>query len=314
MVLWWNSKPARSSAAGMARCPPSSPSSANSPRRARSAKPGTSIGVGRLTARPSAAVNSALVTGAGPVALTGPASSSCPIANNSARTSSSRLIHGMYWRPLPSRAPSPRENSGFSRASMPPVGDSTSPVRTSTTRTPALLADSVAASQSWHRPARKPWPAGADLVEHPVAGVPVVAHRARVDEHRNARLDDGTRQHLGRADPAVAQALLEGARPPLAGDADAAHVHDGVRAAQCARVELAGVGIPEDLVGVRRCAPHQSQHPVVRRAQRRRQRRADESRGTRYRDDGIVRCRRPSSVATSTVRGRPRTPLPRDDA
>ena len=114
--------PARSSAAGMARCPPSRPSSANSPSTARSANPGTSSGVGRFTARPSAAVNSALVTGAGPVRFTGPATSSCPIANSSARTSSSRLIHGMYWRPLPSRAPSPSENSGLSRPSMPPDG------------------------------------------------------------------------------------------------------------------------------------------------------------------------------------------------
>ena len=31
MVLWWKAKPARSSAAGIARCPPSRPSSANSP-------------------------------------------------------------------------------------------------------------------------------------------------------------------------------------------------------------------------------------------------------------------------------------------
>src|SRR4051794_30954079 len=38
-------------------------------------------GVGRFTARPSAAVNSALVTGAGPVPFTGPARSSCPSAN-----------------------------------------------------------------------------------------------------------------------------------------------------------------------------------------------------------------------------------------
>ena len=96
MVLWWKTKPARSSAAGMARCPPSRPSSANSPSTVRSANPGTINGVGRFTARPSAAVNSALVTGAGPVRFTGPDSSSWEIANSNARTSSSRLIHGMY--------------------------------------------------------------------------------------------------------------------------------------------------------------------------------------------------------------------------
>ena len=46
----------------------------------------TIIGVGRCRARPSADVNSPLVTGAGPVTLTGPASSVCEMANSTART------------------------------------------------------------------------------------------------------------------------------------------------------------------------------------------------------------------------------------
>ncbi|SKW32159.1 Uncharacterised protein [Mycobacteroides abscessus subsp. abscessus] len=68
---------------------------------------------------------------------------------------SSRLIQGMYQRPLPSRAPRPRENSGRDRPNSPPAGDSTSPVRTITTRLPACAASAVAASQSRHTRARK---------------------------------------------------------------------------------------------------------------------------------------------------------------
>ncbi|CAG7276629.1 hypothetical protein PICSAR49_02931 [Mycobacterium avium subsp. paratuberculosis] len=159
MVLWWNTNPVRSSAAGMARCPVSRPSSANSPSAARTAKPGSINGVGRLTARPNAVVNSALVTGAGPVMFTGPDSAGSKIANSRARTSSSSVIHDMYCRPLPSRVPRPVRNRGRNRPSAPPAGENTSPVRASTTRAPPYCAGSVAASQSWHSWARKPVPA-----------------------------------------------------------------------------------------------------------------------------------------------------------
>ena len=235
----------------------------------RSANPGTISGVGRFTARPSAAVNSALVTGAGPVRFTGPDTSSWVIANSSARTSSSRLIHGMYWRPLPSRAPSPSENSGLIRPSIPPAGASTRPVRTSTTRAPACSAGAVAASQSSQSWARKPPTGRRGFVDGAAAGVAVVADRAGVDQHGNAGLDDRGGQHLGRPDAAVAQALLERARPPLVADVDAAQVHHRVHRVQRARVELAGVRVPEHLVGVRRSAAHDPQHPVVGGAQAR---------------------------------------------
>ena len=145
----------------MARCPLSRASSANSPSAARTANPGTISGVGRFTARPNAVVNSALVTGAGPVRFTGPDSRSSEIANCSARTVSSRLIHDMYWRPLPSRAPRPSENSGLSWRSAPPAAASTTPVRASTTRVPASCAGAVTASQSTQSWARKPVPAEA---------------------------------------------------------------------------------------------------------------------------------------------------------
>lgn len=105
-------------------------------------------------------MNSALVTGAGPAMLTGPDNVGLEMANSSARTSSSRLIHAMYWRPLPSRAPSPTENAGRNGRRVPPAGASTRPVRANTTRVPAYWAGSVAASQSTHSWARNPIPAG----------------------------------------------------------------------------------------------------------------------------------------------------------
>jgi hypothetical protein len=79
-----------------------------------------------------------------------------------ARISSSRLTQGMYCRPSASRPPSPRANSGRNLLSSPPVGESTRPVRASTTRTPASRAGAVAASQSADSWARKPVPAEAD--------------------------------------------------------------------------------------------------------------------------------------------------------
>ena len=48
-------------------------------------------------------VNSAFVTGVGPVRLTGPRTASCSSACRMPPTSSSSEIHGMYWVPDPSR-------------------------------------------------------------------------------------------------------------------------------------------------------------------------------------------------------------------
>ena len=136
----------------------------------------------------------------------------------------------MYWRPLPSRAPSPTENSGRSRPSIPPDGASTRPVRASTTRAPARCAAAVAASQSSHSWARKPATGGGGFVDDAVTGVAVVADRAGVDQSGHTGLDHRGGQHLGRLDAAVAQALLERARPPLVADVDAAQVDHRVHA------------------------------------------------------------------------------------
>ena len=193
----------------------------------------------------------------------------------------------MYWRPLPSRAPSPSDEERLEAASMPPDGRQHQTRCAPAPRArPACAADVRRGLPVLAEPGEEAVARRRRLVDDAVAGVAVVADRARVDQHRHTRLDDGARQHLGRADPAVAQALLERARPALVADADAAQVDDGVRAAQRARVELAGVRIPEHLVGVRRCASDDPQHPVVGGPQRRRQRRADQPGGTRDRDDG----------------------------
>ena len=274
-------------------------------RRARCAArtPAPAAAVGRFTARPSAAVNSALVTGAGPVRFTGTGE----VVVTDREQQRADLVLEADPRHVLAAVAQPRaepEREQRLEAAQHAARRATAPARCAPAPPgrPPAAADSVAASQSSHSPARKPRPGGRRLVDDAVAGVAVVADRAGVDQHGHAGFDDGARQHLGGADAAVAQALFERARPALGADVDAAQVHHGVDAAQRARVELAGVGIPEQLVGVRRRPPHDAQHPVVGRAQRGRQRRADQSGGTRDRDDGMLpRCRlyRPRSASNA---------------
>ena len=166
----------------------------------------------------------------------------------------------MYWRPLPSRAPRPDENSGRIRRSAPPPRASTSPVRASTTRVPPYWAGSVAASQSSHSCARKPVPARSVFVDNAVFGVSVVAHRAGVDQGLDAGVGDRSGQHFSGRDAAVAQTLLEGTRPPALADVDAAQVDDGVDLGQRVGVELAALGIPVQFLGIRRRPAHDAQH------------------------------------------------------
>ena len=68
----------------------------------------------------------------------------------------------MYCVPDPIRPPSPTLYTSFNGPSSPPAGDSTSPVRSITTRAPPSTAARVAASQSRVTLARKPVPGGAD--------------------------------------------------------------------------------------------------------------------------------------------------------
>ena len=141
------------------------------------ANPGTTQGAGRLICSASTRVNSSLLTGSGPVALSGPETVSCSSAQTIAPISSSREIHGQYWVPGPSFPPSPNWNSGLIRPISPPDGESTRPVRTRTTRAPPSTAGLVAASQSRQRSARKPVPAAGGLVDGHRAGVAVPADR-----------------------------------------------------------------------------------------------------------------------------------------
>ena len=94
------------------------------------------------------------------------------------------------------------------------------------------------------------------FVDDLVAGVAVVAHRARVDERRNTRLDHRRGDHLGRVDAAVAQGLLEGAGPAPVADTDTAQVDHGVDTVQAGRIELAAARIPEQFVAAGRGSPH----------------------------------------------------------
>lgn len=127
-------------------------------------KLGTGRTVGRCRTVPRTRVISALVTGAGAVALTGPATWWLPRSQRMAPTSSSRLIQLHHCRPEPMRPPRPSLNSGSNLASAPPWGLSTMPVRRCATRMPASSAGAVAASQSRHTSARKSCPAAASSV------------------------------------------------------------------------------------------------------------------------------------------------------
>ena len=144
------------------------------------------------------------------------------------------------------------------------------------------------------------------FVHDAAPGVAVVADTAGVDQHRNPGCDHRVGDHVGGVDPAVAQSLLDRARPALFGHADAAHVDHRVDAVQPGRVEFAAVGIPVQLVRVARCAADDPQHPVVSGAQRGHQRRADQPGGSGDRDDQLVRRWR-----HLRDRARPRRRLPR---
>ena len=132
-------------------------------------------------------MNSALVTGVGPVRLTGPTTLSCSSACRIPPTSSSSEIHGMYWVPGPSRPPRKNLNSGLSTPSSPPAGASTSPVRRlhhPAPRVDGLLGGGlpVAAHLGEEPGARR-----RALVGDAVAGVAVVADRRRRQEGRARR-------------------------------------------------------------------------------------------------------------------------------
>jgi hypothetical protein len=109
-------------------------------------------------------VNSAFVTGAGPTTFTGPAMSSRSSRNVTAASQSASEIHGSHWRPLPIRPAMPSRNGNSCGLRKPPSRCRAYPVRSRTTRTPALSAGPVAASQTRHMSARKPSPAGASSV------------------------------------------------------------------------------------------------------------------------------------------------------
>ena len=157
------------------------------PAATRSTGAGTHSSAGRCSARPSAAVNSALVTGAGAVRLTGPSMSAWSSRYRIAATWSASEIQLMYWRPEPSRAPSPNRNSGSQRAEHAAAGATARPrVRRFTTRSAAARAGSrgrlpvadQAGQETRSRRARTRPPRG--------PGVPVPADGRAGQQHRRA--------------------------------------------------------------------------------------------------------------------------------
>ena len=110
---------------------------------------------GRRSAAPSARANSALVTGAGAVAFTGPVSDGVAMMWAISRTRSSRSIHDIHCRPLPNGPPSPSSNGSSSRLSIPPSTPSTRPMRNRTTRTPRRCAFLASCSQASQRRCEK---------------------------------------------------------------------------------------------------------------------------------------------------------------
>ena len=115
-------------------------------RRNRNA--GIRNGAGRRRARPRCLANCALLTGAGAVPLTAPVSAGVAMMCAIRRTRSSRSIHDIHCRPLPSGPPRPNSNGMSMRPSMPPSIPSTSPVRRRTTRTPNRCARFATRSQA----------------------------------------------------------------------------------------------------------------------------------------------------------------------
>ena len=219
----------------------------------------------------------------------------------------------MYWRPLPSRAPRPSENSILRRPSTPPASVSTR----SGAQQHHPGADTVGrCHRGFPVLAQLGQESGAGrcgLVDGSATGVAVVTDGAGIDEHSDAGLRDRRGQHLGRPDAAVTQALLERARPSLVADVDAAQVHHGVDPRQCTGIEFAGVRIPEHLVGVGRRAAHDPQHPAIGRPQGIHQCGTDQAGGSGDRYDGIGHDRR-QSFPVFTGPDRPRTHHLRDDA
>ncbi len=113
--------------------------------------------------RASVRVKSRLVTGVGAVALNAPMARSAVVSQATIATQSSTWIHGMYWSPDPSVAPSPSLKGTIIFLSAPPLLPSTTPVRRRTRR---VLAGTALAScsQSTHNWARKSGPGGVPSV------------------------------------------------------------------------------------------------------------------------------------------------------
>src|SRR5438128_966458 len=95
-------------------------------------------------------MNSALVTGAGATAFTGPRRASVASAWRIAPTTSSRAIQLIHCAPLPMTPPMPSRNGVSILESAPPRSLSTTPSLRFTTRIPLAIAVAVAARRPTH--------------------------------------------------------------------------------------------------------------------------------------------------------------------
>ena len=103
-----NVKPESVARTGSARWLLSRSASAISPSAILNANGGAGMTLGRLNACPSAAENSLLVIGIGPVTFRGPRVASLVTDHATMRTQSSLWIHGWYCRPEPIGPPAKR--------------------------------------------------------------------------------------------------------------------------------------------------------------------------------------------------------------
>ena len=192
-------------------------------RRGRSsrAKAGAGTSAGRRIARPSARENSALVTGCGAVTLTGPLTAGVSTIQRTISIQSSRWTQGMYWRPDPIGPPAKKRNGRIICGSTPPDFSSTSPVRSSTTRTRGAGARCASRLPLDAQVRQEVVARRRALGERLLAAIAVITDAAGADERSpggSTASRQGRHQRSGREDPAVAQRLLARGRPAAAGD------------------------------------------------------------------------------------------------
>ena len=214
-----NRKPSACAFAGTTRWPVSSAASAISPSARRSAKRGARRRCGRRSTRASVAANSSLVTGAGAVGVQRAgrfgAWSAATARARSSPAGESTTCTGGRCRTV-RRAP--RRNGSSMRASAPPSGASTMPLRSSDDPRVRRRGTLASSSHCTTRPARKSGPGAVSLGDDFVAARAVVADRRTTRWNTaggRARSRDCPGEAAGRQHAALDEHALPRVGPPL---------------------------------------------------------------------------------------------------